>query len=62
MFYLSAVAFYISGIWAGVFLVCNDHPYFALLVFLMTGSLHFSSRSTLAKNRADDKELDDIYE
>lgn len=61
MFYLSAVAFYISGVWAGVFLVCNDHPYFALLVFLMTGAMQFS-RSTSTGDQDGDKELDDIYE
>jgi len=61
MFYLSGVIFYISGIWAGVFLVYHDHPYFALLVLLMTGAMQFS-RSTTSGDRADDRELDDIYD
>ena len=30
---------FVSGIGAGVYLVMNGHPWFALLVFLMTGCL-----------------------
>ena len=37
--YLAAVIIVCSGIAAGVYLVMNDHPWFALLVFLLGGSV-----------------------
>ena len=30
---------FVSGVWAGVYLVMNGHPWFGFLVFFMTGSL-----------------------
>ena len=38
--YFLAFAF---GVSAGIYLVMNDHPWFAIVVFIMTGSLRLKT-------------------
>ena len=37
---------YVGGIWASVYLIMNEHPWFGLFVLIVTASFRYSSRRT----------------
>jgi hypothetical protein len=61
MLYLVFALMFLGGIAAGTYLVVSGHPWFALLVFVITGSL--SLRHSDGKNEVKEKipgELPDL--
>ena len=47
---------FVSGVGAGVYLVMNGHPWFALLVFLMTGCLEVKAHKPNGELKAEENE------
>ena len=44
MIYIALAFMYVGGFSAATYLVINNHPWFALLAFLITASLHTESK------------------
>ncbi len=43
---LSVAIMYVSGVWASVYLILNDHPWFGAFILIGTFSIRYTSRPT----------------
>jgi len=58
---LAVALMFIGGIWGGIYLIINGHPWFGAFVLIITASLKYSSRRTpdapdLGESAASDSE------
>ena len=41
---LSIALMFIAGIWGGIYLIVNDHPWFGLFILIITSLIRYSSK------------------